>query len=124
MVALILVRIIMGVAEGPVASTGVAIAVEASKPERRGMNNGIFQCMISLFGLALAPYIATRLLEHYSWHAVFMIVGVPGLIMAVLANGMQLMGVGQAPQQVVKGVVLLLAVAFDIYNRRRAEATR
>jgi MFS family permease len=84
LVALILVRIIMGVAEGPVASTGVAIAVEASKPERRGMNNGIFQCMISLFGLALAPYIATRLLESYSWHAVFMIVGVPGLIMAVL----------------------------------------
>jgi MFS family permease len=84
LVALIFVRIIMGVAEGPVASTGVAIAVEASKPERRGMNNGIFQCMISLFGLALAPYIATRLLESYSWHAVFMIVGVPGLVMAVL----------------------------------------
>jgi MFS family permease len=84
LVALILVRIIMGVSEGPVASTGVAIAVEASKPERRGMNNGIFQCMISLFGLALAPYIATRLLEHYSWHAVFMIVGVPGLVMAAL----------------------------------------
>ena len=84
LVALIFVRIIMGVAEGPVASTGVAIAVEASKPERRGMNNGIFQCMISLFGLALAPYIATRLLQSYSWHAVFMIVGVPGLVMAVL----------------------------------------
>jgi MFS family permease len=84
LVALILVRIVMGVAEGPVASTGVAVAVEASKPERRGMNNGIFQCMISLFGLALAPLIATRLLESYSWHAVFMIVGVPGLIMAAL----------------------------------------
>src|SRR5690606_38707117 len=84
LVALVIFRIIMGVAEGPVASTGVAIAVEASKPERRGMNNGIFQCMISLFGLALAPYIATRLLESYSWHAVFMIVGIPGLIMAAL----------------------------------------
>src|SRR5690606_4225863 len=56
----------------------------AAKPERRGMNNGIFQCMISLFGLALAPLIATRLLETYSWHSVFMIVGAPGLIMAVL----------------------------------------
>ena len=44
--------------------------------------------------------------------------------MAVLANGMQLMGVGQAVQQVVKGIVLLLAVAFDIWNRRRAEAAR
>jgi len=82
--ALILVRVIMGVAEGPVASTGVAVAVEASKPERRGMNNGIFQCMISLFGLALGPIIATRLLETHSWRSVFMIVGAPGLLMAVL----------------------------------------
>jgi len=82
--ALVVVRIIMGVAEGPVASTGVAVAVEASKPSRRGLNNGIFQCMISLFGLALAPIIATRLLNEYSWHAVFMLVGAPGLIVAVI----------------------------------------
>jgi MFS family permease len=82
--ALVLVRVIMGVAEGPVASTGVAVAVEASKPSRRGMNNGIFQCMISLFGLALGPIIATRLLETHSWRVVFMLVGIPGLVMAVL----------------------------------------
>jgi MFS family permease len=81
---LVLVRVIMGIAEGPVASTGVAVAVEASKPSRRGLNNGIFQCMISLFGLALAPIIATRLLNSYSWHSVFMLVGIPGLIVAIL----------------------------------------
>jgi MFS family permease len=84
LMALILVRIIMGVAEGPVASTGVAVAVEASKPSRRGMNNGIFQCMISLFGLALAPLIATRLLETHSWKTVFMLVGAPGVIVAII----------------------------------------
>ncbi len=50
LMGLIMVRVIMGIAEGPVASTGVAVAVEASKPSRRGLNNGIFQCMISLFG--------------------------------------------------------------------------
>ncbi|MDR2214780.1 MAG: MFS transporter [Nevskiaceae bacterium] len=82
--ALVIFRVIMGIAEGPVASTGVAVAVEASKPERRGLNNGTFQCMISLFGMALGPFIATQLLENYSWHTVFMIVGGPGLVMAVL----------------------------------------
>lgn len=81
---LVIVRVIMGIAEGPVASTGVAVAVEASKPSRRGMNNGIFQCMISLFGLALGPIIATRLLDSHSWHTVFMLVGAPGLVMAVI----------------------------------------
>jgi predicted MFS family arabinose efflux permease len=72
----------MGAAEGPVASTGVAVAVEASHPSRRGMNNGVFQCMISLFGLALGPLIATQLLQVTGWRNVFMIVGIPGLIVA------------------------------------------
>jgi putative multiple sugar transport system permease protein len=49
---------------------------------------------------------------------------VGGLIMAVMSNGMQLMGIDQSIQSVVKGLVLLLAVAFDIYNKRRAGATR
>jgi putative multiple sugar transport system permease protein len=45
---------------------------------------------------------------------------VGGLIMAVLSNGMSLMGLGLPEQQMVKGLVLLLAVAFDVYNKRRA----
>ena len=45
---------------------------------------------------------------------------VGGLIMAVMSNGMQLQGVEQSWQQVVKGIILLLAVAFDVYNKRRA----
>ena len=49
---------------------------------------------------------------------------VGGLIMAVMSNGMQLMGVPQSTQQIVKGLVLLLAVAFDIFNKRRAGAAR
>ncbi|GHD04192.1 multiple monosaccharide ABC transporter permease [Zhihengliuella salsuginis] len=49
---------------------------------------------------------------------------VGGLVMAVMSNGMQLMGVDQSTQQIVKGLVLLLAVAFDIYNKRRAGAAR
>ncbi len=42
------------------------------------------------------------------------------LATSLLSNGMQLMGVPLSIQQVVKGVVLLLAVAFDVYNKRRA----
>jgi len=47
---------------------------------------------------------------------------VGGLIMATMSNGMQLLGVDQSVQQVIKGMVLLLAVAFDVYNKRRAGA--
>ncbi|ACV08168.1 multiple monosaccharide ABC transporter permease [Jonesia denitrificans] len=45
---------------------------------------------------------------------------VGGLIMAVMSNGMSILGVDQSVQQVVKGLILLLAVAFDVYNKRRA----
>ncbi|MCX6502036.1 MAG: sugar ABC transporter permease [Microbacterium sp.] len=42
-----------------------------------------------------------------------------GLIIGVLNNGMSIMGIGIEWQQAVKGLVLLLAVAFDVYNKRR-----
>ena len=45
---------------------------------------------------------------------------VGGLIMAVMSNGMQLLGVDQTVQPVVKGMVLLIAVAFDVYDKRPA----
>jgi putative multiple sugar transport system permease protein len=43
-----------------------------------------------------------------------------GLVLGVLDNGMQLVGISEDWQQVVKGLVLLAAVAFDIWNKRRA----
>ena len=84
LVSLLVIRAVMGVAEGAVAPTGVAVAVEASHPKRRGMNNGLFQCGFAMFGLALAPILATQLVQVTSWRNVFLIVGVPGLIVAAL----------------------------------------
>ena len=40
-----------------------------------------------------------------------------GLVMAVLNNGLQLLGVGADMTQIIKGLVLLGAVAFDVYNK-------
>ncbi|WP_255609504.1 multiple monosaccharide ABC transporter permease [Micromonospora sp. PLK6-60] len=42
---------------------------------------------------------------------------VGGLVMAVLNNGLQLLGVGTDRVQIIKGLVLLLAVALDVYNK-------
>ena len=42
-----------------------------------------------------------------------------GLVMGVLNNGMSIMGIDSNWQQVVKGLVLLLAVAFDIINQKK-----
>ena len=43
-----------------------------------------------------------------------------GLIMAVMSNGMSIMGIDQSTQSVVRGVVLLIAVAFDVWNKKRS----
>lgn len=49
---------------------------------------------------------------------------VGGLIMGVMNNGMSLLGIEIDYQQSVKGLVLLAAVAFDVYNKRRAGVSR
>ncbi|WP_432806947.1 multiple monosaccharide ABC transporter permease [Paenibacillus camelliae] len=45
---------------------------------------------------------------------------VGGLVMGVMNNGMSLVGLGIDYQQGIKGLVLLLAVAFDIYNKNKS----
>ncbi|MFJ1969547.1 multiple monosaccharide ABC transporter permease [Streptomyces sp. NPDC087903] len=44
---------------------------------------------------------------------------VGGLVMALLNNGLQLEGVGSDMVQIIKGLVLLLAVAFDVYSKKQ-----
>lgn len=44
---------------------------------------------------------------------------VGGLVMGVLNNGMSIMGVGVDWQQAIKGLILLLAVVLDIYNKKK-----
>jgi putative multiple sugar transport system permease protein len=45
-----------------------------------------------------------------------------GLVMGVMNNGMSLVGLGIDWQQGIKGLVLLLAVGFDIYNKNKGGA--
>jgi putative multiple sugar transport system permease protein len=40
-------------------------------------------------------------------------------MIGVLNNGMSILGVGIDWQKIVKGVVLLIAVLFDVYNKNK-----
>lgn len=44
-----------------------------------------------------------------------------GFIMGILNNGMSIMGISVFWQQIVKGLVLLLAVAFDVYSKSKVK---
>jgi putative multiple sugar transport system permease protein len=43
-----------------------------------------------------------------------------GLVMGVMNNGMSLIGLGIDWQQAIKGLVLLAAVAFDVYTKSKS----
>lgn len=82
--ALLCLRAVMGATEGAYLASSVATAGEASAPRRRGMNQGLMLSAFPLFGMALAPIIATSLLTVVpSWRWVFFIVAIPGLVLAV-----------------------------------------
>ena len=85
--SLLVVRAIMGVAEGACVPAANVAAIEASKPSRKGFNFGIFANGLPLIGLGLGPIIATQLLFLLpSWRWVFAIVAIPGLVTAYLLH--------------------------------------
>lgn len=82
---LILCRTLMGATEGSFLPVSVAVTAEASPPQRVGLNEGLQLSMFALFGLGLGPIIATQLLGLVpSWRWVFVLVALPGVILAVL----------------------------------------
>lgn len=81
--SLLVIRVVMGANEGAFNPVSFATVSEASRPSRRGLNLGITQSTFPLFGLAFGPILATQLLRVVSWRWVFLLVAVPGLIIAV-----------------------------------------
>jgi predicted MFS family arabinose efflux permease len=80
---LIVVRIVMGFADGAFTPASIAATINASPPERHGRNVGFQQNMLNLFGLALAPLFVGYLLGHgVDWRYIFSIFVIPGLAIA------------------------------------------
>ncbi|MFM1877354.1 MAG: hypothetical protein RLZZ241_220 [Bacteroidota bacterium] len=80
---LLLARIVMGLAEGPVIPLAQLFVERESSPNRLGINVGILQAVGSaLFGSILAPVILIQLAEDMDWRKAFYIASIPGLILA------------------------------------------
>ena len=85
LVTLVWIRALMGAMEGTYCPTSFTAVAAASKPERRGFNQGLQQSGFALMGFALGPIIATQLLNVVpSWRWVFWICAIPGFIVGVL----------------------------------------
>jgi len=83
LLGLVLVRIVMGLADGAYTPSSISATLEASPPRRHGFNIGIQQMMLPLCGLALAPWLVGELLPHMSWRWIFVLFSVPGLLLTI-----------------------------------------
>ena len=85
LVGLVALRALMGLAEGPNAPASIVATIRASNPGRIGMNVGLQQMAMPLFGSALAPLVAVGLIKVVpSWHWVFVAIALPGFVVAYL----------------------------------------
>lgn len=83
LMGLVLVRIVMGLADGAYTPPSISATLEASPPKRHGLNIGIQQMMLPLCGLALAPWLVGQLLPHMSWRWIFVLFSAPGLLLTL-----------------------------------------
>src|ERR1700685_4169453 len=81
---LLLIRALMGIAEGPCWSVMTALIEESSHPSRRGRNVGLVVSAAALVGLAVAPVLTTQVASRFGWRWAFFVAGIPGIVMGLL----------------------------------------
>jgi MFS family permease len=85
-ITLLLARLLMGFAEGPVIPLAQNFVERESSTNRLGLNAGILQAFGSaLFGSILAPVILVQIAENIGWRNAFFVAGLPGLLLGLLA---------------------------------------
>ena len=81
---LLVIRALMGLAEGSCWSTINAILEESSHPSRRGRNVGFVVSAAALVGLAVAPVLTTQVAARYGWRYAFFVAAIPGFVSGAL----------------------------------------
>jgi MFS family permease len=83
-VGLFFVRMLLGIAEGPVVPLSQSMMADVSEPRRLGLNMGILQMAGAyLIGGIAGPVLATYVAEHHGWRTAFTASAIPGFVMAL-----------------------------------------
>nr|WP_051077954.1 MFS transporter [Corynebacterium lubricantis] len=82
-VHLIILRLLMGLFEGPSIPTTQSVLAIESSPHRRGFNLGLtMNTANGLFGSILAPIVIVAISQAFDWRIAFFFTVLPGLIIA------------------------------------------
>ena len=118
---LLLCRAGVGVGEGSFAPSGFTLISDYFGRNERARATGIFLLGLptaSLVGLASGGWIA----EHYGWRSALMIVGLPGLIVALIFK----LTVKEPPRGLSDGKSVALATAIplgEVFHKARSKKT-
>jgi predicted MFS family arabinose efflux permease len=82
---LLLARLVLGVAEGPIAPLTLSLINTASHPSRRGINMGIMQIGGAFsIGAIAGPVVTVAIASSIGWRATFFATALPSLIAAIV----------------------------------------
>ncbi|MFC4257126.1 MFS transporter [Altererythrobacter xixiisoli] len=83
-IGLLFVRMLLGIAEGPVVPLSQSMMAQVSDPRRRGLNMGLLQMAGAyLIGGMAGPVLATYIATDHGWRMAFTASVIPGLVMAL-----------------------------------------
>ncbi|MEH7111376.1 MFS transporter [Neobacillus niacini] len=81
---LFVLRLIMGIVEGPITPITQSILAVESSEKRRGFNMGLtMNTGNAIFGSFLAPLVIVALANVFDWHTAFYLTIIPGIILAI-----------------------------------------
>jgi MFS family permease len=85
-ISLIIIRVVMGVFEGPVLPLAQAFMLAGSTPSRRGFNMGVMQTSaVGVISSMVGPVLLVALATALTWRKTFYLTAIPGLIVLFLA---------------------------------------
>ena len=86
-VFLLVVRLLLGVSEGPVLPLLQSVMIPASSASRRAFNAAFLQNVAPfLLGQLLGPILLTHLAEAVTWRVTFLLSAVPGLVLVPILH--------------------------------------
>jgi MFS family permease len=82
--ALLIIRAVMGFADGGIFGPASATVTEESPPLTRARNAGMLPALFTLVGAAIGPILSTQLMAHYGWRFAFYIYAIPAVVLGLL----------------------------------------
>ena len=79
---LLILRALIGIAEGPTWPILSTIVKQSSNPARRGRNVGLVVGAAALVGFAVAPILTTQVATRFGWRWAFVAAGIPGFVIS------------------------------------------